>query len=223
MIWGRRGAGGGRQGDQGAGLAAPSCRPGPRPEILGLAWEMMGLGNGHRTMKSPPFVLAALVACIIVLGFNYWMASSRSVDLQTRVMELEGRVRRAVAEKGAGELKKNEFQGEPDKIQSSHNFEMESVNQLHQDEKAVSVNNITAGEQLIRTLQDQLKALQKNHGRQAAGGPPVPEEPDQPGEEVLLRPEPVHQSDEGGEGAVRGADRRSHQEGERRYGFQRPK
>lgn len=43
---------------------------------------MMGLGNGRRTMKSPPFVLAALVACVIVLGFNYWIASSRSVDLQ---------------------------------------------------------------------------------------------------------------------------------------------
>lgn len=133
---------------------------------------MMGLGNGRRTMKSPPFVLAALVACVIVLGFNYWMASSRSVDLQTRIMELEGRVRRAAAERGAVELKKNEFQGELekqreqlDKIQSSHNFQMESVNKLHQDEKAVLVNNITVGEKLIRTLQDQLKALQKNYGK----------------------------------------------------------
>lgn len=51
-------------------------------QILGLAFEMMGLGSGRRTMKSPPLVLAALVACIIVLGFNYWIASSRSVDLQ---------------------------------------------------------------------------------------------------------------------------------------------
>ncbi|XP_036116552.1 Golgi membrane protein 1 [Molossus molossus] len=133
---------------------------------------MMGLGNGRRTMKSPPFVLAALVACIIVLGFNYWIASSRSVDLQTRIMELEGRVRRAAAERGAVELKKNEFQGELekqreqlDKIQSSHNFQMESVNKLHQDEKAVLVNNITTGERLIRSLQDQLKALQKNYGK----------------------------------------------------------
>ncbi|XP_053512216.1 Golgi membrane protein 1 [Artibeus jamaicensis] len=133
---------------------------------------MMGLGNGRRTMKSPPFVLAALVASNIVLGFNYWIASSRNVDLQTQIMELEGRVRRAAAERGAVELKKNEFQGELekqreqlDKIQSSHNFQMESVNKLHQDEKAILVNNITAGERLIRTLQDQLKALQKNFGK----------------------------------------------------------
>nr|XP_031532453.1 Golgi membrane protein 1 [Vicugna pacos] len=133
---------------------------------------MMGLGNGRRSMKSPPLLLAALVACVIVLGFNYWIASSRSVDLQTRILELEGRVRRAAAERGAVEMKKNEFQGELekqreqlDKIQSSHNFQMESVNKLYQDEKAVLVNNITTGERLIRTLQDQLKALQKNYGK----------------------------------------------------------
>ncbi|XP_075405979.1 Golgi membrane protein 1 [Tenrec ecaudatus] len=133
---------------------------------------MMGLGNGRRTMKSPPLVLAALVACIIVLGFNYWIASSRSVDLKTRIMELEGRVHRAAAERGAVELKKNEFQGELekqreqlDKIQLSHNFQLESVNKLYQDEKAVLVNNITTGERFIRTLQDQLKALQRNYGK----------------------------------------------------------
>ena len=65
------------------------------------------------------------------------------VSLQTRIVELEGRVRRAAAERGAVEMKKNEFQGELekqreqlDKIQSSHNFQMESVNKLYQDEKA---------------------------------------------------------------------------------------
>lgn len=145
---------------------------GAAEEILSADFEMMGLGNGRRSMKSPPLVLAALVACIIVLGFNYWIASSRSVDLQTRIMELEGRVRRAAAERGAVELKKNEFQGELekqreqlDKIQSSHNFQLESVNKLYQDEKAVLVNNITTGERLIRVLQDQLKTLQRNYGR----------------------------------------------------------
>ncbi|XP_055485114.1 Golgi membrane protein 1 isoform X2 [Psammomys obesus] len=133
---------------------------------------MMGLGNGRRSMKSSPLILAALVACVIVLGFNYWLASSRSVELQTRIVELEGRVRRAAAERGAVELKKNEFQGELekqrkqlDRIQSSHSFQLENVNRLHQDEKAVLVNNITTSEKLIRDLQDQLKALQKSYGR----------------------------------------------------------
>lgn len=107
---------------------------------------------------------------IVLLGFNYWIASSRSVELQTRIVELEGRVRRAAAERGAVELKKNEFQGELqkqreqlDRIQSSHSFQLENVNKLHQDEKAVLVNNITTGEKLIRDLQDQLKALQRSY------------------------------------------------------------
>ncbi|XP_034366810.1 Golgi membrane protein 1 isoform X2 [Arvicanthis niloticus] len=133
---------------------------------------MLGLGNGRRSMKSPPLILAALVACVIVLGFNYWIASSRSVELQTRIVELEGRVRRAAAERGAVELKKNEFQGELqkqreqlDRIQSSHSFQLENVNKLYQDEKAILVNNITTGEKLIRDLQEQLKELQRSYGR----------------------------------------------------------
>uniref|UniRef100_A0A8C6ZFG8 Golgi membrane protein 1 n=1 Tax=Nothoprocta perdicaria TaxID=30464 RepID=A0A8C6ZFG8_NOTPE len=103
---------------------------------------MIGLGNSCRGMKSPPLLVAALLACIIVLGFNYWIASSRSVDLQVTVLELEVRVRRAAAERGAVELKKNEFQGELekqreqiDKIQSLHSFQMENANKVYQEEK----------------------------------------------------------------------------------------
>lgn len=49
---------------------------------------MVGLGNSCRGMKSPPLLVAALIACIIVLGFNYWVASSRSVDLQVTFLLL---------------------------------------------------------------------------------------------------------------------------------------
>ncbi|XP_072462265.1 Golgi membrane protein 1 isoform X2 [Notamacropus eugenii] len=133
---------------------------------------MMGRGNGRRGMKSPPLLVAALLACVIVLGFNYWIASSRSVNLQTQILELEGRVRRAAAERGAVELKKNEFQGELekqreqlDKIQSRHNFQMENVNKMYQDEKALLVNNITESEKLIRNLKEHLQELQKNYGK----------------------------------------------------------
>nr|XP_003216565.1 PREDICTED: Golgi membrane protein 1 [Anolis carolinensis] len=133
---------------------------------------MVGLGNSRRGMKSPPLLVAALVACIIVLGFNYWIASSRSVDLQNRIMELESRVRRAAAERGAVELKKNEFQGELqkqreqiDKIQSIHNFQMESTNKIHRDEKAMLLNNITVSDRLIQNLKEQLEDLQQEYGK----------------------------------------------------------
>ncbi|XP_072216317.1 Golgi membrane protein 1 isoform X2 [Excalfactoria chinensis] len=123
-------------------------------------------------MKSPPLLVASLLACIVVLGFNYWIASSRSLDLQSRIMELEGKVRRAAAERGAVELKKNEFQGELqkqreqiDKIQSLHSFQMENANREHWKEKAVLMNNITTNERLIQSLQEQLKKLQTEYGK----------------------------------------------------------
>ncbi|NWX74819.1 GOLM1 protein, partial [Alca torda] len=123
-------------------------------------------------MKSPPLLVAALVACITVLGFNYWIASSRSMDLQGRIMDLEGKVRRAAAERGAVELKKNEFQGELekqrqqiDKIQSLHSFQMENANKVHQEEKAVLMSNITVNERLIQNLQEHLKELQTEYGK----------------------------------------------------------
>ncbi|XP_015704772.1 Golgi membrane protein 1 isoform X1 [Coturnix japonica] len=123
-------------------------------------------------MKSPPLLVASLLACIIVLGFNYWIASSRSLDLQRRIMELEGKVRRAAAERGAVELKKNEFQGELqkqreqiDKIQSLHSFQMENANRAHWEEKAVLMNNITTNERLIQSLQEQLKKLHTEYGK----------------------------------------------------------
>ncbi|KFO76719.1 Golgi membrane protein 1, partial [Cuculus canorus] len=115
---------------------------------------------------------AALVACVVVLGFNYWIASSRSVDLQGRIMDLEGKVRRAAAERGAVELKKNEFQGELEKqrrqidqIQSLHSFQMENANRVHQEEKAVLMSNITGNERLIQSLREHLKELQTEYGK----------------------------------------------------------
>ncbi|XP_039945788.1 Golgi membrane protein 1 [Hirundo rustica] len=133
---------------------------------------MVGLGNSCRGMKSPPLLMAALVACIIVLGFNYWIANSRSMDLQGRVMDLEGKVRRAAAERGAVEQKKNEFQGELekqrqqiDKIQSLHSFQMENANRAHQEEKAILVSNITVNDRLIQSLREHLKDLQTEYGK----------------------------------------------------------
>ncbi|KAM9167329.1 Golgi membrane protein 1 isoform 3-T4 [Mergus octosetaceus] len=123
-------------------------------------------------MKSPPLLVAALLACIIVLGFNYWVASSRNADLQSRIIGLESKVRRAAAERGAVELKKNEFQGELekqreqiDKIQSLHSFQMENANRAHQEEKAALMNNITTNERLIQSLKEHLKELQTEYGK----------------------------------------------------------
>jgi len=71
-------------------------------------------------------------------------------------MDLEGKVRRAAAERGAVELKKNEFQGELekqrqqiDKIQSLHSFQMQSANRVHQEEKVGPFLATVCGETVV--------------------------------------------------------------------------
>ncbi|XP_053824813.1 Golgi membrane protein 1 isoform X2 [Vidua chalybeata] len=89
-----------------------------------------------------------------------------------RVMDLEVKVRRAAAERGAVEQKKNEFQGELekqrqqiDKIQSLHSFQMENANRVHQEEKAMLMSNITVNDRLIQSLREHLKELQMEYGK----------------------------------------------------------
>lgn len=75
-------------------------------------------------------------------GGSISVCFGKSALLQGRVMDLEGKIHRAAAERGAVEQKKNEFQGELekqrqqiDKIQSLHSFQMENANRVHQEEK----------------------------------------------------------------------------------------
>ncbi|KAM9330718.1 Golgi membrane protein 1 [Gastrophryne carolinensis] len=128
----------------------------------------MGLGTGRRVMKSPPLLIAVLLACVFVLGINYWITSSRCVELQNRVMELEGRMRRAAAERGAVEMKKNEYEDmlskqkkQIDTIQSLHSGQMHNVRLLCDSEKEQLLNNITAKDNMVQTLQVQISNAHK--------------------------------------------------------------
>ncbi|XP_072006958.1 Golgi membrane protein 1 [Engystomops pustulosus] len=128
----------------------------------------MGLGSGRRAMKSPPLLLAVLLACVFVLGINYWITSTRCVELQNRVMELEGRIRRAAAERGAVEMKKNEFEdmlskqkSQIDNIQSLHNSQMQHVEQLWKIEKEKLLSNNSIQDHLIHNLKVEIADYQK--------------------------------------------------------------
>lgn len=49
--------------------------------------RMMGaLVNVRRGGRSPPLLMVALVACILLFGFNYWVSSSRNVELQVSLI-----------------------------------------------------------------------------------------------------------------------------------------
>ncbi|XP_069817871.1 Golgi membrane protein 1 [Dendropsophus ebraccatus] len=127
----------------------------------------MGLGSGRRAMKSPPLLIAVLLACVFVLGINYWITSTRCVELQSRVMELEGRIRRAAAERGAVEMKKNEFEdmlakqkNQIETIQTLHSSQMQNAQQSCKSEKETLQNNVQILQAEIADNQKKLEDFQ---------------------------------------------------------------
>ncbi|XP_039606537.1 Golgi membrane protein 1 [Polypterus senegalus] len=133
---------------------------------------MGGLGNSRRGGRSPPVLIGALIACLIVLCFNYWISNSRNVALQARIYELESKVRRAAAERGAVELKKNEFQGQLEKqldqisrIESLHQEQMDGARKTWVDEKAFLQLNISSSAQIIQQVKDQYNNLLNDYGK----------------------------------------------------------
>ncbi|XP_040011702.1 Golgi membrane protein 1 [Xiphias gladius] len=133
---------------------------------------MGGLGNGRRGGRSPPLMIGALIACILVLGFNYWVSSSRNLELQTKLYELEGQVRRGAAERGVAEIKKNEFQEEIQRqkeqishIESLYKRQLEGAQNTCSQEKGTLQQNISSSTKTIQELKGQLNQLNDDLGK----------------------------------------------------------
>lgn len=133
---------------------------------------MGGLGNGRRGGRSPPLMIGALIACILVLGFNYWVSSSRNLELQTKLYELEGQVRRGAAERGVAEQKKNEFQAEIQRqkeqishIESLYKKQLEGVQTACSQQKATLQQNISSSTKTIQELKVQLNQVSDDLGK----------------------------------------------------------
>ncbi|KAK6492973.1 Golgi membrane protein 1-like isoform X1 [Huso huso] len=133
---------------------------------------MVGLGNSCRGGRSPPILIGALIASLVVLGFNYWISNSRNIELQTRVYELESKVRRAAAERSAVELKKNEFHGQLEKqkeqinrIESLHEEQLEKALKSWKDDKALLQLNISLSTASLQKMKDEYNKMPKDNGK----------------------------------------------------------
>lgn len=133
---------------------------------------MGGLGNGRRGGRSPPLMIGALIACILVLGFNYWVSSSRNLELQTKLYALEGQVRRTAAERGAVEMKKNEFQDEIQRqkdqivrIENLYKRQLEGVQNTCSQDKGSLQLNISSSTKTTQELKGQLSELNNDLGK----------------------------------------------------------
>ncbi|KAG7269388.1 hypothetical protein CRUP_008392 [Coryphaenoides rupestris] len=122
---------------------------------IGSTAAMGGLGNGRRGGRSPPLMIGALIACILVLGFNYWMSSSRNLELQT---ELEEQVRRGAAERAMVELKKVELQQQGEKISGTMQLNISSSTKTIQQLKGQLSQQVAD----FGKLQKQLQSCQGN-------------------------------------------------------------
>ncbi|XP_058491877.1 Golgi membrane protein 1 [Solea solea] len=134
---------------------------------------MGGLGNGRRGVRSPPLLIGALIACILVLGFNYWVSSSRNLELQTKLYELEGQVRRGATERGAAELKKIEFQEEIQRqreqishVESLYRTQLEAAQDSCNKEKIKHQRNISSCAKTTQEIKGQLNQLNEDLGNQ---------------------------------------------------------
>ncbi|XP_053276376.1 Golgi membrane protein 1 isoform X1 [Pleuronectes platessa] len=133
---------------------------------------MGGLGNVRRAGRSPPLMIGALIACILVLGFNYWVCSSRNLELQTKLYEMEGQVRRGAAERGVSEIKKNEFQEEiqRQKEQISHQEslfkrQMEALEMSCNQEKDKLQENMSSSAKITQELRGRVNQLNEEVGK----------------------------------------------------------
>lgn len=111
-------------------------------------------------------MIGALIACILVLGFNYWVASSRNLELQTKLYELEGQVRRGAAERGVAELKKSEFQEEIQRqkeqiarIENLYKRQLEDAQNACSKDKGSMQLNVSSSTKAIDGLKGQLNQL----------------------------------------------------------------
>ncbi|XP_030639785.1 Golgi membrane protein 1 [Chanos chanos] len=137
---------------------------------------MGALGNGRRGGRSPPLLLGALIACILLLGFNYWVTSSRNEELQVKVLELETRARRVVAEKEAAEQAVQERQSEVEaqiqrqneqvaRMESSYKKQQESAQEAWEEEKAKLQLNISSSAKAVQDMKNELKTLLEDLGK----------------------------------------------------------
>ncbi|XP_062855349.1 Golgi membrane protein 1 isoform X2 [Trichomycterus rosablanca] len=127
---------------------------------------MAALVNGRRGGRSPPLLMAGLIGCILLLGFNYWVSSSRNLELQTKLLELEDRVRRASAEREREQLSRSEAE-EQVRRQSEQLTLMENTHQKQQQsaEKGNLLLNISSSGKTVQEMKNQMKNLLEDLSR----------------------------------------------------------
>ncbi|TRY99460.1 hypothetical protein DNTS_023000, partial [Danionella cerebrum] len=127
---------------------------------------MVALGNSRRGGRSPSLLMAALIISILLLGFNYWVSSSRNIQLQGKILELEDRVRQVSVEREREQQSKRRAEEETHR-QSEHLEMMEETHQRQQQsalnswkqEKEILELNISSSAKAVQEIKNRMKSL----------------------------------------------------------------
>ncbi|XP_056102790.1 Golgi membrane protein 1 [Rhinichthys klamathensis goyatoka] len=125
---------------------------------------MMGaLGNGRRGGRSSSLLLVALIACIFLLGFNYWVSNSRNVELQSKILELEDRMRKLAVESDREQQKaEDETRRQNEQLElmeETHQRQQESALNTWKKEKENLKINISSSAKMVQDMKNRMKSL----------------------------------------------------------------
>ncbi|XP_016419495.1 Golgi membrane protein 1-like [Sinocyclocheilus rhinocerous] len=131
---------------------------------------MMGaLGNGRRGGRSPSLLVAALIACVLLLGFNYWVSNSRNVELQSRILEMEGHMRQLAADRDREQQSK--LKAEEETRRQNEQLElMEETHQRQQENTLITWKherenlklNISSSAKTVQDMKNRMKSLMED-------------------------------------------------------------
>ncbi|GAA6106804.1 Golgi membrane protein 1 [Tachysurus ichikawai] len=127
------------------------------------------LVNIRRGGRSPPLIMVALVTCILLFGFNYWVSSSRNVELQTKLMDLEEAMRRVSAERSREHAGRTEAEGRVRKqteqlalLEGAHQRRQQSALNVWNQEKETLLLNISSNAKTVQDMKNQMKSLRED-------------------------------------------------------------
>ncbi|XP_016329223.1 Golgi membrane protein 1-like [Sinocyclocheilus anshuiensis] len=131
---------------------------------------MMGaLGNGRRGGRSPSLLVAALIACVLLLGFNYWVSNSRNIELQSRILEMEGHMRQLAADRDREQQSK--LKDEEETRRQNEQLElMEETHQRQQENTLITWKhereklklNISSSIKTVQDMKNRMKSLMED-------------------------------------------------------------
>nr|XP_055024198.1 Golgi membrane protein 1 [Misgurnus anguillicaudatus] len=133
---------------------------------------MGALGNGRRGGRSPSLLMAALIACVLLLGFNYWVSNSRNIELQSKILELEDHMRMLTAERDS-ELRSKMKAEDEMRIQNEKMEIIKDTQRRQQDtalnnwiqEKETLKHNISSTANMMQEMKEHMKSLLEDLGK----------------------------------------------------------